>query len=219
MLANFIERRKEIKGKIEEIANGLVAANDMILIALKECDKTMLSNAKGEIKNVGHRTDEIDNAIVTTLALHAPEATDLRTMVSYLKATNELLRAAANTRSFINGFLEVCEMMNLDAIKEYAVPMQKETLKALKNMAKMVNEECADESQDLYNKVVIAEGKTDDLYDMIENAIFELAKEVEDFSTYHNVLGSLRKIEKIADRSVGIASLLLYANNGGEIHH
>ena len=38
------------------------------------------------------------------------------------------------------------------------------------------------------------------------------------FSNYHDMLTVLRKSEKVADRSLSIAALLLYARNGGQLH-
>ena len=35
---------------------------------------------------------------------------------------------------------------------------------------------------------------------------------------YVRVLGTLRKLERIGDRTVNIASLMLYAQKGGELH-
>jgi len=42
--------------------------------------------------------------IIKILALHSPEAKDLREVVAYLKITNEILRASSNTRSLIRVF-------------------------------------------------------------------------------------------------------------------
>ena len=52
-------------------------------------------------------------------------------MVSFLKITNELLRASTNTRSFIKNFQEVCNDVDIQTITGYAIPMQKATIDAL----------------------------------------------------------------------------------------
>ena len=218
MLANYEEKLNEIKQSITDIADGLVKSNQLILEALKGCDNDKFNEAKSYIKNVSKKTNDIDNNIVTTLALHAPEARDLRNMVSYLKITNELLRATTNTRGFIKGFIDVCSEVNIKTINEYAIPMQKSTVESVRFTAQMINIDCVDEIQECFNKVLIAENKTDDLYDMVENSLLKEAKNIEDFDKYHKMLGALRKSEKIADRAMSIASLLLYAKNGGEIH-
>ena len=218
MLANYEEKLNEIKKSITDIGNGLVEANKLILDALEGCEQDKFNTAKTFIKNVSKKTNDIDNNIITTLALHAPEAKDLRNMVSYLKITNELLRASTNTRGFIKGFIDVCNEVNIKTINEYAIPMQKSTVESLEFTMMMINIDCVDETQECFNKVLIAENKTDDLYDMIENSLLKETKGIKDFNKYHKMLGALRKSEKIADRAMSIASLLLYANNGGEIH-
>ena len=218
MLSNYEEKLSEIKQSITDIGSGLVTANQIILDAIKDCETKKFNDAKYYIKNVSKKTNDIDNNIITTLALHSPEAKDLRTMVSYLKITNELLRAATNTRGFIKGFIDVCSQVDIKTINEYAIPMQKSTVESLAHSVHMINIDCIDEIQECFNKVLIAENKTDDLYDMIESNLLKHTKGIKAFNDYHKMLSTLRKSEKIADRAMSIASLLLYANNGGEIH-
>jgi len=218
MLANYQEKLEEIKSEIITIGTGLLKANELIVEGLKECDEKVFVDAKSYIKNVSNIIKDIDNNIITTLALHSPEAKDLRGMVSYLKITNELLRASANTRNFIKGFTEECKNVDKKIIKDYAIPMQKSTVDAIKYSVDMLSIDCVDETQECFNKVVIAENKTDDLYEMIESKLFKQNPKDSDFNRFHKVLVVLRRSEKVADRAMSIASLLLYANNGGEIH-
>jgi phosphate transport system protein len=218
MLANYEEKLSEIKAEITSVGEGLLKANQLIVKALKDCTESDFTEAKTHIKNVSNIVADIDNHIILTLALHSPEAKDLRQMVSYLKITNEFLRASANTRNFIKGFIEECSNVDKDIIKEYAIPMQKSTVDAIKYCVDMISVDCVDETQEIFNKVVIAENKTDDLYEMIESALFKQNPKNYEFDTFHKILVVLRRSEKIADRAMSIASLLLYANNGGEIH-
>ncbi|MGK0255883.1 MAG: phosphate transport system protein [Arcobacteraceae bacterium] len=218
MLANYEEKLIEITSEIKSIADGLLRANELIVEGLKNCDEKHFTEAKSYIKNVSNIVKEIDNNIITTLALHSPEARDLRRMVSYLKITNELLRASSNTRNFIKGFMEECKNVDKKIIEDYAIPMQKSTVDAIKNTVNMLSIDCVDEIQESFNKVVIAENKTDDLYEMIETALFQQKPKENEFNKFHKMLIVLRRSEKVADRAMSIASLLLYANNGGEIH-
>jgi len=218
MLANYEEKLHEIKAEIISVGEGLLKSNQLIVKALKGCTVADFTEAKTYIKNVSNIVTDIDNNIITTLALHSPEAKDLRQMVSYLKITNEFLRASANTRNFIKGFIEECSHVDVNIIKEYAIPMQKSTVDAIKYSVDMLSIDCVDEIQEIFNKVVIAENKTDDLYEMIESELFKQNPKDTEFDKFHKILIVLRRSEKIADRAMSIASLLLYANNGGEIH-
>ncbi|MEA3512039.1 MAG: PhoU family transcriptional regulator [Campylobacterota bacterium] len=218
MLANYKEKLNEIRSELKNVLNGLVVSNELILESLKKCDIEKFEEAKQTINNSSQKTSAIDHDIITTLALHQPEARDLRTMVSYLKITNELLRATSNTRSYIKGFQVTCQEVDIKAINEYAIPMQKATIDALKNTYEMIDCDCDDEAKDIFNIVLIAENKTDDLYEMMEQNILKDIKDVEDYAAYKDMLSVLRKSEKIADRAMSIASLLLFARVGGDIH-
>jgi phosphate transport system protein len=165
-------------------------------------------------------SNKIDNMIVTTLALHAPEAKDLRVLVSYLKITNEIVRASTNTRSFIKSFSRIvdCEI-DLDKINEYGIPLHKSAILAIKTALKIIQIQNENETEDYFHKVVVEESKTDDLYSMIEKNILKMITKNKELSKdYFEVLSSLRRLEKVADRAASIANLLLYAHLGGEIH-
>lgn len=218
MLPKYQEALTKIKASVKDIAVGLCKANEHILGAMGECSEEEFGEARGYIRNISAKTAEIDNGIVKALALYSPEAKDLRILVAYLKITNELVRAASNTRSFIKGFTVTCKKLDKKIIEEYAKPMQRATLEALQGMVDMIDNDDSDEAEELFSKVLIAESKSDDLYEMIETSVLENIEKINDYKTTNKMLSSLRKSEKIADRALSIASLLLYANIGGEIH-
>ena len=220
MLPNFKTNVDDIKLKITDIGNGLLEANTLILSALTDCDPQKFSDAKSHIKNIGSKTDEIDNAIIKVLALYTPEAKDLRQVIAYLKTTNELSRACSNTRSFIRGFMGVCKEVDGVTITEYAVPMQTATIAAVRNTISMINCDDDDEIQELYNDVLIEENKTDDLYEMVERKLSLQADDDEkSFEKFHRMLRALRKSGKIASRSISMANLLVYAKIGGNFRN
>ncbi len=218
MLQNFTNSLENIKNKVSNIGDGLLSANELILEALRDCDVDKFSEAKSFIKNISSKTDAIDNEIIKVLALYTPEARDLRRVVAYMKITNELSRACANTRSFIKDFTDVCADVDTNTIKEYALPMQTSTVKAIKTTISMINIDDSDELQECYNDVLIEESKTDDLYEMVEANLHNLAKELDEFEKFYRMLKALRKSGKIADRASSIANLLIYIQIGGNFH-
>lgn len=219
MVSKFQTNLNEIKKKILQIGNGLLEANTLIASALQDCDQEKFQTARGHIKNINSKADDIDNAIIKVLALYTPEARDLRQVIAYLKITNELSRACSNTRSFIRGFTDVCTDVDVETIKEYAVPMQSSTVKAIKQTLSMLECEDEEEIQEIYNEVLIEENKTDDLYEMVERNLSAQAKDAENFEKFHKMLKALRKSGKIAARAISIANLLVYAKVGGNFHN
>jgi phosphate transport system protein len=215
MISNFKIELENIKDKVIEIAHGLQEANILICSALADCETEKFILARGHIKNINAKSDEIDNAIIKVLALYTPEARDLRQVVAYLKITNELSRACLNTRNFIRGFTDVCEDVDVVTINEYAVPMQNSTVTAITLAISMINCEDEDEIQEIYNDVLIEENKTDDLYEMVERNLSIQADSSNNFEKFHKMLRALRKSGKIASRAIAIANLLVYAKVGG----
>jgi len=219
MLPTFKTNLDDIKEKIIEIGNGLLEANILILLALSDCDSQKFADARAHIKNIGAKTDDIDNSIIKVLALYTPEARDLREVIAYLKITNELARACSNTRSFIRGFTDVCTDVDVETITEYAVPMQTSTVQAIKLTTSMLVCDDVDEIQEVYNDVLIEENKTDDLYEMVERNLSLKARDFNNFEKFHKMLKALRKSGKIASRAISIANLLVYAKVGGNFRN
>jgi len=215
MLATFKTNLDEIKEKVTDIGTGLLESNKLLLEALQSCDSDKFNEARSYIKNISAKTDDIDNSIIKVLALYTPEARDLRQVIAYLKITNELSRASSNTRSFIRGFTDVCEDVDVETINEYAVPMQTSTVEAIKLTISMINCEDEDEIQEIYNDVLIEENKTDDLYEMVERNLSLQADGSNSFEKFHKMLRALRKSGKISARAISIANLLVYAKVGG----
>ncbi|MDQ7042833.1 MAG: hypothetical protein Q9M34_04810 [Sulfurimonas sp.] len=219
MPSNFQTNLDDIKEKILQIGTGLLEANILIQSAISDCNESKFQEARGHIKNINSKADDIDNKIIKVLALYAPEARDLRQVIAYLKITNELSRACSNTRSFIRGFTDVCTDVEVSTINEYAVPMQISTVKAIELTLTMLECEDEDEIQEIYNDVLIEESKTDDLYEMVERDLSLQADGSQSFEKFHKMLRALRKSEKIASRTISIANLLVYAKVGGNFHN
>lgn len=215
MISNFQTSLEDIKTKIQDIGTGLLESNKLILLALNDCDTGNFNEAKSHIKNVSSKTDDIDNCIIKVLALYTPEAKDLREVIAYMKITNELARACSSTRSFVRGFTDVCEDVDVATVKAYALPMQSSTVNAIELSLSMLDCDDADEMQEIYNDVLIEENKTDDLYEMVERNLSIQADGLNAFEKFHKMLRALRKSGKISSRAISIANLLVYAKVGG----
>ncbi len=69
-----------------------------------------------------------------------------------------------------------------------------------------------------YKTVVVEESKNDDLYKIIEkNLLKKTNEDIHLSNEYQEIMAALRRLEKIADRALSIASLMHYAKIGGEI--
>ncbi|MCT7466893.1 PhoU family transcriptional regulator [Aliarcobacter cryaerophilus] len=219
MLKPYEEKLKLIKSEVEKLGLDIVEALEVCLKALNERKIENLKNVEVSEKKFLVKSNEIDNLIITTLALYTPEARDLRRMVAFLKITNEIVRTAANTKDFAKMFRRsYSEDLNTNTILEYTIPLLKSALLSTKTAISIIDEQEHSKVEEKYQRVIVEESKTDDLYLMIEKNILKLITQKLDLSKeYFDILSSLRRLEKIADRSVSIASLLQFAKLGGDI--
>jgi phosphate transport system protein len=110
------------------------------------------------------------------------------------------------------------EDLDTNTILEYTIPLLKSALLSTKTAVSIIDEQDLKQVEQKYQRVVVEESKTDDLYLMIEKNILKLITKNLDLSKeYFDILSSLRRLEKIADRSVSIASLLQFAKLGGDM--
>lgn len=219
MLKPYKEKMEAIKNEIQQVSTSVVEALEICLAALNSGKIEDLSKIEISEKKIMQKSNEIDNLIIGTLALYSPEAKDLRRLVSFLKITNDLVRTAANTKDFAKKFKKSYSTdLNTAMILEYTIPLLKSALLSLQTAISIINEQDEKQIEERYQRVLIEESKTDDLYLMIEKNILKLITKKLDLSKeYFDILSSLRRLEKIADRSVTIAKLLQFAQVGGEI--
>ena len=219
MLRPYEIKLQNIKEEISKIGIDVVNSLEISLRALEDKKIDDLKNVELTEKKLLLRSNEIDNIIVTTLALYSPEAKDLRQLVSYLKITNELVRTGSNAKDFAKMFKKsYSDDLNTSMILEYTVPLLKSALLSLQTSISIIDETNANHIEERYHRVIVEESKTDDLYLMVEKNILKLISKNLDLSKeYFDILSALRRLEKIADRAVSIANLLQFAQVGGDI--
>ncbi|MDX9813903.1 MAG: PhoU domain-containing protein [Sulfurimonadaceae bacterium] len=219
MLKPYEDKLTLIKKEVRKTGNGVIEDLELCLKALNENKIEDLSTIDISEKKFLIKSNEIDNMIITTMALYSPEARDLRRMVAFLKITNEIVRTAANTKDFAKMFKKsYSEDLDTNTILEYTIPLLKSALLSIKIAISILDEQDEKQVEEKYQKVIVEENKTDDLYLMIEENILKLITKKLDLSKeYFDILSSLRRLEKIADRSVSIAGLLQFAKLGGDM--
>ncbi|MDR1460991.1 MAG: PhoU family transcriptional regulator [Campylobacteraceae bacterium] len=217
MLSRNEEKLDKIRKDIEKFGFVIVEVGEAIFEGLKKFDAKEFENAKNMLRNIEANANAIDNDIIMSLALFGAEAKDLRELISYLKITNEMVRIADNMRGFAkNMTFYITDANYFHIFKEYVLQLYKSSIGAVTIAVGMINSK--DDGENAYRKVKVEESKSDDLYSILEkNILSALGKEL-DFSANHiQILSTMRKLEKMADRCVAIAKLVLYAKSGGEL--
>jgi phosphate transport system protein len=209
-----------IKDAVYNLGKKVVEANEAAYEALQNDKKEDLEKITLSSKKLLSASNEIDNMIVKVLALYSPEATDLRNLVAYLKITNECVRAGTNTRTFLRSFTSGFDAIeDNEEILEYTLKLQKSALDGFRSAVEMIEMNDEELIQKYFRIVSVEESKTDDLYSMIQkNMLKNIPAQTELPGQCFDILNSLRRLEKVADRAFSIANLIMFAKNGGEMH-
>lgn len=219
MLQKYEERLIEVKKILVEFGSEITMASERALSGIENLDVTRFESARNILKNSENIANTIDNEIVVTLALFGPEAKDLRKMVSYLKITNELVKIADNIKSFSKRMINHLQGdISLNPLHEYSVHLCKSASKAVSLAISTIEVGEKEMLEDIYRKVKVEESKSDDLYSILEkNILADMGKTIDHSADYIQILSTMRKLERMADRSVSIVQLMIFARVGGEM--
>lgn len=219
MLQKYEERLNEIKQMLLNLGSEITMASETALSGMESLDVNRFEACRTLLKNIETQANTIDNEIIITLALFGPEAKDLRKMVAYLKITNELVKIAENIRSFSKRMaLHLQGDVPFVSLHEYSTHLCKTAIKAVNLAIETISVADKDALEDAYRKVKVEESKSDDLYSILEkNILSDITKMIDQSADFIQILSTMRKLERMADRSVNIVQLMIFARVGGEI--
>ena len=220
MLPRYENKVKEIQEMITSLLENIVTSSQKSLEAYGNHNSEAFDDVKSNLKSIETDANTIDNEIIKTFALFGPEANELRSLVAYLKMTNELVRIGEGVKKYARRMKEHCESeCNLRPLDNTIIQLHKSSLNALQYILDcfLMPESC--DIDEIYRKVMVEESKNDDLFAILEKEILNQVMHGDELSIeYVRVLGTLRKLERSCDRSVNIARLMIFAQKGGEIH-
>jgi phosphate transport system protein len=219
MLQKYEERLVDVKKMLVELGSEVTMASERALSGIENLDVSRFESAKALLKNIETQANVIDNEIVVTLALFGPEARDLRKMVAYLKITNEVVKIAENVRSFAKRMvLHLQGDTPMSSLHEYSMHLCRTSIKAVSLAISTIDVAEKDELEDIYRRVKVEESKTDDLYSILEkNVLSDMVQKIDQSADFIQILSTMRKLERMADRSVNIVQLMIFARVGGEM--
>lgn len=220
MLPRYENKLNDIRTQLSTLVASIISANTQTLQAFEENADHLYESARISLKSVQSDANIIDNEVIKTLALYGPEAQELRLLVAFLKMTNELDRVGENMKKYNNRIQELFRSQcDLAVMTPSIIQLQKTTLNALQYIHDYLESMNTSDAQELFRKVSVEESKNDDLFSVIEKDLLNLISQSHELSAdYVKILSTLRKLERTGDRTVNIASLLLYAQEGGELN-
>ena len=220
MLPRYENKLNEIRTQLSRLVASIISANGETLQAFENNQNDLYESAKIHLKSIQSNANSIDNEVIKTLALYGPEAEELRLLVAFLKMTNELDRVGENMKKYNNRLQELYRSdCDITIMTPSIIQLQKTTINALVYIHDYLESMNTSDAEELFRKVSVEESKNDDLFSVIEKDLLNLISESHELSAdYVKVLSTLRKLERTGDRTVNIAALLLYAQQGGELN-
>lgn len=220
MSVKYNKQTEDIRQKMLTLLENITESSKMSLEAYIAKDLKVFSDAQEKLKNIQAQADTIDNEIIKTFALYGPEANELRTLIAFLKMTNEIVRIGEGIKKYSRRMQEHSQSeCNLDELNGTIIQLHKSTINALVYTLECFKNLDTCSIDDFYRKVMVEESKNDDFFSILEKDIMSIIIREKELATeYVRILGTLRKLERSCDRSVNIANLMLYAKHGGEIN-
>ncbi len=216
MLPNYENKMNEIQQDIVTMIEYSVESFHLSFEAVKIRDISMLKSAQNSrIKHLNYLANSVDNNIIVLLALHTPEAGQLRELIALLKSTNELVRIGDAAKVYAMGMEEAFrENLDLEKLMPYITQLHLSAIKALETLQKMFQEF----SIEHYEQILVEENKSDDLAVMLQKELVEnICNDKSLVNSYITVLKRVKKLEKAIDRIENVSKMLIYAKQGGKI--
>lgn len=219
MSTKYNNKINEVRGLISNLLESIVTANQISLEAFNTGNIEAYKTVGEKLNNIEIQGDTIDNEIIKTFALFGPEATELRSLVAYLKMNNELISIGIGVRKYSRRMKDCLNTVKaIESLKPTISQLHKSTVKALELILKCFKNFDTCNIEDDYRKIMIEESKNDDIFSILEKEIMSHIIDEQELSPeYVKMLSTIRKLERSCDRSVNIANLMMYAKKGGEI--
>mgnify|MGYP001232485580 CR=1 FL=1 len=216
MLPNYDNKLNEIQQDIATMIEYSLESFNLSFEGVKNKDLKLLKSAEtSKIKHLTYLANSIDNNIIVLLALHTPEAGQLRELISLLKSTNELVRIGDAAKVYALGMEEAfSENLDIETIMPYITQMHTSVIKALDALLKMFNTYAIEH----HELIVVEENKSDDLAVMLQKELVDnICKDNSSVEAYLNILKRVKKLEKAVDRIENVSKMLIYAKEGGKL--
>lgn len=210
---------RRIESMMTKMLKTIIISNQQTMTGFEHKDRGLFEQARVQLLTLESDADAIDDAIVATFANGVASLEELHINVTYLKVVNELVRIGIGTRKYSRRIETYCmQDCVLSPFGSLILPLHRSALNALELILSCFNNLHACDVEANYRKVMVEENKNDDLYGIAEQEIMNLiTQEGERSVDFVKVLATLRKLERICDRAVNIANLLIFVKTGGKL--
>ncbi|GEM_PF-853634 len=227
MLKKYEEALNKIVEEVYAFGELDEKALQHIAEGLQNRETAKLEEARRLLKGNHKANAKIDMNIITTLALYAPEASDLRRVVALIKIASELSRIGDYLKAHAKNLLKQMAGNEEEEEEDHAIrPLLTDTARAfyqstetaLHLALEAIKETDPDHLDNISRRISVEESKCDDFISILEkNMVGNICAHPDEAEELVDELHILRKLERISDRSINIVKLARYALEGGKL--
>lgn len=210
---------QQIEAGILTMLEAIITANRDTLEGFEAREKNRYEQARLGLLMLESDADDLDEAILNSFSWAGAGSEDRQKLVSYLKIVNELVRMGVGTRKYSRRIETYCFDARVPMpFAAVVVSLHKSALRALELIRDCLTTLPLCDVEEVYRSVMVEESKNDDLYGVVEQEIMtSIVKATERSVDYIKVLSTLRRLERICDRAVTIADLLMCTKTGNKL--
>jgi len=214
---------EEFEAELERASTLLMEMGGLVEQQLrKACSAFVGHNAElaAEVRTNDRRVNqfevELDDFCVNVIARRQPAATDLRTLISVMKASTDLERVGDESR-------RIAKMAQAISHLEFPADQYADFRDLSARVVKMLSaslDAFARLDPESAVRVIASDQEIDDAYDGIVKARgIRMRERSEDLDRSLNVLWSARALERIGDHSKNIGEYVVYLVKGQDVRH
>lgn len=206
----FDDELNRLKGLVSEMGSRATLAIEQAMQALEKRDTDAAAQIITQDKVIDDLEAQIEKLVVTTIALRAPMADDLRTMVAALKMAAVLERVGDYAKSIAKRVPLLAQERAVDAVP-LLISMSRLVCELLRDVLTAYAGGDAVLAEDVANR----DKRVDEFYNAIFRALITYMMEnPRSISESTHLLFIARNLERAGDHATNIAEMVYYAATG-----
>ncbi len=214
----FTEKKTQIGSDIHGVVNIAINLNKLCIDTFEQSNFAALEKSNEISHGYKKILTDLDNKIIAAIALHNPEAKDLRELIAYLKMGYEMEKVISGLVKFTNKFTQIINKESPDKeTLDLVVKICEVNAKILEfiNNGMRSEEDEFDFEENLKDSLIL-EAESDMLTDRLVDNITKSCA-MDGGRALAKNLTLIKKLERVADHGVSIINLIRYAKLGGNI--
>ena len=206
----FDDDLNRLRGMISEMGSRAAIATELAIKALSDRDSAAAAVIVADDKRIDDLESEVEKLVVTTIALRAPMADDLRTMIAALKIAAVLERVGDYAKSIAKRVPLLVDDRMIDSI-----PLLMSMSEIVCEMLRDALAAYAGRDLALAEDVSRRDKKVDDFYNSIfRTSITYMMENPRSISESAHLLFIAKNLERAGDHATNVAEMVYYAATG-----